>query len=112
MAHTNDCPAPGAEDLAAECARLRERLRQVEQERDAYRRALDEANLDRKELRRFAMEWANREFGATGPQTEEEWRRLIESEKWTPFEEVLKELDLGLARTARVNPSPAPAGWG
>jgi hypothetical protein len=105
MSHTNDRPAaadglgqaPGA-DLAVECAYLRERLRQVEQERDAYRRALDEANLDRKELRRFAMEWAKRGFEATSPQTEEEWRRLIENQKWIPFEDVLKEIEDSLRR--------------
>lgn len=75
-------PADGngqANPLQAECERLRQRIVELEAERDLYKAE--------------ALAWAIREMERNGTLNEEELRRAIEQEDGLPLEAFIDELE-------------------
>ena len=68
-----------ANPLQAECERLRQRLVELEAERDLYKAE--------------ALAWAIREMDRNGMPLEEELRRAIEQEDGLPLEAFIDELE-------------------
>jgi hypothetical protein len=73
-------PEEAATDLRAECERLREEVRRLEQERDTYYRHLCHLLGDYFDV-------------VHGKLTDEKMTDMIANAKWVPFEEIIKELE-------------------
>ena len=80
-------------DLHSECERLRQEVRRLEEERDAACRACEEARAERDSYRRMAYDVARKQFEERLPLTPEGLQRLILTEKWSPLEDLLEELE-------------------
>jgi FtsZ-binding cell division protein ZapB len=74
-------------DLQAECDRLREAVRALEQQRQQDQQAMEALRKERDEFRKIAYAWAHQQF------TDEELQNIPAMEDCLPLEAFIDELE-------------------
>jgi hypothetical protein len=81
-------------DLQAECERLKQDVRRLQEELDTERRALRELRSEHEVYRRIAYTWARQQFAEDESRlTEEELQRLISAGKWFSLDDIIGEIE-------------------
>src|SRR5262249_39965404 len=90
--------------LQAECEELRQRVAELEKERERDRKALQDVEAERNLYQAEALAWAKKEFERQGMMSDEELKRRIDQEDGLPLEAFIDDLIVGAPHSATLTP--------